>query len=117
MLPSVFFFFFSFYFYKSINGIVNKVNGGNIGPLVLQLFRENLVRGRGLLVRAVLQAQQASPSFSNVYAALIAVVNSKLPQVGELLVTRLSLAFQKGLPRMDKRNLEVEDVVEMCGVV
>lgn len=41
---------------KSINGIVNKVNVGNISNIVMELFNENLMRGRGLLVRAIMKA-------------------------------------------------------------
>eukprot|EP00913_Durusdinium_trenchii_P026577 g24933.t1 len=62
---------------KSINGLVNKVNVGNIKNI--ELFQENLVRGRGLLVRALIRAQMASPGFTHVFAALLAVINSKLP--------------------------------------
>ena len=32
---------------KSINGLVNKVNVSNIQNIVLELFQENLVRGKG----------------------------------------------------------------------
>jgi pre-mRNA-splicing factor CWC22 len=41
---------------KSINGIVNKVNVSNISNIVMELFNENLMRGRGLLVRAIIKA-------------------------------------------------------------
>jgi hypothetical protein len=47
--------------------------------------------GRGLFVRAVMKAQLASPGFTHIYAALVAVVNTKLPEVGELLLKRVSL--------------------------
>jgi pre-mRNA-splicing factor CWC22 len=32
---------------KSINGLINKVNTGNIKHIVPELFQENLIRGRG----------------------------------------------------------------------
>ena len=41
---------------KSINGIINKVSVGNITHIVLELFNENLLRGRGLLAKAVMKA-------------------------------------------------------------
>ena len=41
---------------KSINGIVNKVNVSNISNIVMELLNENLMRGRGLLVRAIMKA-------------------------------------------------------------
>ena len=41
---------------KSINGIVNKVNVSNISHCVMELFNENLLRGKGLLARAIMKA-------------------------------------------------------------
>jgi pre-mRNA-splicing factor CWC22 len=63
---------------KSIHGHINKVNTGNIAIIVRELLKENIVRGRGLLCRSIIQAQAASPSFTHVYAALVAVINSKV---------------------------------------
>lgn len=37
-----------------------------------------------------MKAQLASPGFTHIYAALVAVVNTKLPEVGELLLKRVS---------------------------
>ncbi|CAJ1430558.1 unnamed protein product [Effrenium voratum] len=87
---------------KSINGLVNKVNVGNIKNIVEELFQENLVRGRGLLVRALIRAQMASPGFTHVFAALLAVINSKLPEVGDLLIRRVILQFRRAYKRNDK---------------
>lgn len=64
---------------KSINGIINKVNISNIQNIVIELFNENILRGMGLLARAIIKAQMSSPNFTHVYAALIAVINTKLP--------------------------------------
>ena len=41
---------------KSINGIVNKVNVSNISNIIMELFNENLMRGKGLFTRAVMKA-------------------------------------------------------------
>lgn len=43
---------------KSLRGLVNKVSPTNIEHIVVDAFRENLVRGRGLLCRALMQAQR-----------------------------------------------------------
>jgi pre-mRNA-splicing factor CWC22 len=72
---------------------------------VIELFGENLVRGRGVFARSMLRAQQASPTFTPVYSALVAVVNTKLPAVGALLVTRLISTFQRAFRRNDKTQL------------
>ncbi|KAK4175230.1 putative pre-mRNA-splicing factor cwc-22 [Triangularia setosa] len=87
---------------KSINGLVNKVNTANIKFVVPELFNENLIRGRGLFCQSLLKAQHASLPFTPIYACLAAICNTKLPQVGELLVKRLIMRFRKAFKRNDK---------------
>jgi len=87
---------------KSINGLINKVNSPNIAVIVRELFAENIVRGRGLLCQSILQAQTASPTFTHVYAALVAIVNTKFPNIGELLLKRIIINFKRGFKRSDK---------------
>ena len=87
---------------KSINGLINKVNVSNIKHIVPELFNENLIRGRGLFCRSIMKAQAASLPFTPIYAAMAAIVNTKLPQVGELLVNRLIIQFRKAFKRNDK---------------
>lgn len=87
---------------KSVHGHINKVNTSNIGIIARELLHENIVRGRGLLCRSLIQAQAASPTFTNVYAALVAVINSKFPNIGELLLKRLVLQFKRGFKQNNK---------------
>lgn len=87
---------------KSIHGFINKVNVDNIGIVTRELLKENIVRGRGLLCRSIIQAQAASPTFTHVYAALVAIINSKFPNIGELLLKRLVVTFRRGFRRNDK---------------
>lgn len=85
-----------------IHGYVSVVNTSNIGLITRELLRENIVRGRGLLARSIIQVQTASPTFTPVYAALTAIINSKFPVVGELLLKRLVIQFKRGFRRTDK---------------
>ncbi|CAG8078571.1 unnamed protein product [Penicillium salamii] len=87
---------------KSINGLINKVNVSNIKFIVPELFGENLVRGRGLFCRSIMKAQAASLPFTPIYATMAAIVNTKLPQVGDLLLSRLIIQFRKAFKRNDK---------------
>lgn len=87
---------------KSINGLVNKVNVSNIKHILPELFSENLIRGRGLLCRSLMKSQMASPGFSPVYAALVAVINTKFPEIGELLLHRIVTQFKRSFKRNDK---------------
>ena len=89
---------------KSINGIVNKVNTSNISHIVMELFNENLIRGKGLLARAIMKAQTASPLFTPVYAALLAAVNTKLPENVQLVIHRVVVQFQKAYRRNNKNT-------------
>lgn len=87
---------------KSINGLINKVNVSNLKHIVPELFQENLIRGRGLFARAILKAQQASPSFTHIYASLVSVINTKLPENGELILKRVIYGFKRAYKRKDK---------------
>lgn len=82
-----------------------QVNVSNIAHIVQELFQENIVRGRGLLARSIIQAQAASPMFTHVYASLVSIINTKFPQTGELIAKRLILQFKKGFRRNDKVRL------------
>eukprot|EP01122_Echinamoeba_exundans_P009542 TRINITY_DN3404_c0_g2_i1.p1 TRINITY_DN3404_c0_g2~~TRINITY_DN3404_c0_g2_i1.p1 ORF type:complete len:752 (+),score=175.53 TRINITY_DN3404_c0_g2_i1:19-2274(+) len=90
---------------KSLNGLINKVSTGNITNIVFDLFKENIIRGRGLLCRSVMKSQQASMAFTSVYAALIAIINTKMPEIGELLLKRLVDLFKKSWRRSNKAGL------------
>ena len=90
---------------KEINGTINRLNTSTIKPLLASLFEtSNLIRGRGILTRTLIKAATTSPSFAHVYAAFIAVINTKLPEIGELLVTRSILAFRRFYRRKEKSN-------------
>jgi len=87
---------------KSITGIVNRVNVTNIKMIVPELFIENLIKGRGLFARSVMKAQASSLPFTPVFSALVSIINTKLPQVGELVLTRLISQFRRSFKRNDK---------------
>ncbi|RMZ10725.1 hypothetical protein D0864_01192 [Hortaea werneckii] len=72
---------------KSINGgLISMGNVSNINEIVPELLNE-----RGLFCTSIMKAQAASLPFSPVLAATAAVVNTKLPQIGELLVNGTAL--------------------------
>lgn len=87
---------------KSITGIVNRVNVSNIKHVVPEILAENLIRGRGLFARSIMKAQAASLPFTPVFAALVSIINTKLPMVGELLLHRLISQFRRAFKRNDK---------------
>ena len=74
---------------KGLNREINKANVANIKIVSRDIFNYNLYRGRGLFARFILRAQAASPGYSHVYAALVAVVNSKMPKIVSPILHRL----------------------------
>ncbi|GAA5856314.1 hypothetical protein JCM5353_005276, partial [Sporobolomyces roseus] len=87
---------------KSINGLINKVNVANIKLLVPEMFGENLIRGKGLFVQSLMRAQASSLPFTPIFASLVAIINTKLPQIGELLLNRLIRQFLQSYKRNNK---------------
>ena len=49
-----------------------------------------------------MKSQMASPGFTDVFAALVAVVNTKFPEVGDLLLRRIVLQLKRAYKRNDK---------------
>ncbi|KAG8954745.1 pre-mRNA-splicing factor cwc22 [Tulasnella sp. 424] len=87
---------------KSLTGIVNRVNVSNIKDVIPEMFQENLIRGRGLFARSIMKAQASSLPFTPVFAGVVAIINTKLPMVGELVLTRLISQFRRSFKRNDK---------------
>lgn len=87
---------------KKINGAINKMNKGNLKTIVVDLFRLNLERGRGLLCTSLIRGQNLSNEFTDVCASLVCVINTKIPDIGELLINRLVTRYKRFFRREDK---------------
>lgn len=87
---------------KRINRIVNMINSDNVALCAKALFRLNLIRARGVFVKTILRHQLASPALSPVFACLIAIIGSRLPQVAELLVARLIAQLKAAYENQDR---------------
>lgn len=79
---------------KKITGLINRANSSNIVSVIKDLFNCNLIRYKGLFVSALLKAQETSPVYTDVYAAIVAVINSRIKTVGVLLINRLILQYR-----------------------
>ncbi|XP_058978837.1 male determiner protein Mdmd(Y) [Musca domestica] len=87
---------------KYIHGYINKVNVDSVAVITRKLLKDNIVRGRGVLCHSIIQAQATSPKFTHVYAAMVAIINSKFPNIGELLLKRLVIQFKRAFGCNDK---------------
>jgi pre-mRNA-splicing factor CWC22 len=86
---------------KSVQGLINKVNIANIKNITTKLYQVNLIRGRGLFAQAIMEAQLASPGFTHVYAALVAAINTGIPEIGAMLLNRMVYDFKSAIDRHD----------------
>jgi len=75
---------------------------GNIKHVVLKLFSKNLIRSCGLFACSIMKALVVSLPFTSVFAALISIINTKLPMMGELLLHQLISQFRRAFKRNDK---------------
>ncbi|KAG5490671.1 hypothetical protein JKF63_00793 [Porcisia hertigi] len=91
---------------RSITGVINKVSKHNLEQSAVELFRENLVRGRGLFARSMMRTQQVDPDLTPVLAALASRINKDLPAVVELLCRRLVVQWNRAYLRKDWRYVE-----------
>ncbi|CAO2038306.1 unnamed protein product [Urochloa humidicola] len=90
---------------KNIHGLVNKVNASNIKDILPELFALDLVRGCGLLCESCIQSQMASTDLTDVFAAFVAAVNARFPEIGRLLLVRVKLQLKSSYERSDKLQL------------
>ncbi|KAL2611218.1 hypothetical protein R1flu_022910 [Riccia fluitans] len=87
---------------KSINGLLNKANVSNLKNILPAVFSINLIRGRGLFARSCIKSQMTSPTLTHVFAALVAGINMKLPELGELILKRVILEFRRAYKGNEK---------------
>lgn len=80
---------------RTLVAIVNKLSAGNLRAVCEEIFRENIIRGRGLLCSALIRAQQADPQLTPVFASFVAVCNKEVPAIGELLCRRLVILWHR----------------------
>jgi pre-mRNA-splicing factor CWC22 len=83
---------------------VKKLNKSDLRMIVRALFRENIIRGRGLLASAIIKAQLRSPSYAPIYAALVSVINTKLPLIGELICKRVISSWRESYISHDEEK-------------
>ncbi|XP_003748406.1 pre-mRNA-splicing factor CWC22 homolog [Galendromus occidentalis] len=87
---------------KNIDSLVGRVSASNVKETVAELYQEDLVRGCFVLARSIMQYQASSMASTHVYAALIAVINSKFKEVGALIQRMIILRFKISLREADK---------------
>lgn len=87
---------------KRITGLINRASSSNVTVIVKELFKCNLIRYKGLFVSALLKAQETSPVFTEVYAALLGIINSRIRTIGVLLVNRLILQYRAAFVNNNK---------------
>ncbi|CAI6358713.1 unnamed protein product [Macrosiphum euphorbiae] len=76
-----------------IETTITKLNHGNIRSTSRKLLKLNIMRGRGLLCRSIMESQSHSPNFTHIYATLVSFIDQNFPNVTELLLVRCIYVF------------------------
>lgn len=87
---------------KKVHGAINRVTVETVDVACKALFRVNLVRARGVFCKTLLRAQFGSPGLSDVFAAVVAVVNSRMPGVVALFLARLMAQLKEAYETQDR---------------
>lgn len=95
----------------AVERLVDGATAENIKDTAVSLFELNVVAARGVLVRRVMQRQRQVPLASAVLALLVAVMASKIPEIGNLAVSRVLLQYRRahrtGLRLMCRSSTEL----------
>jgi len=62
----------------SIEIAIKKLNPGNIRSTSIKLFELNIIRGKGLLCRSIMETQSRSLHFTHLYATLVSFINCEV---------------------------------------
>ncbi|GAA0149503.1 hypothetical protein LIER_08657 [Lithospermum erythrorhizon] len=73
----------------NIRNLVKNVTSSNIKKTFQELVSQDLLRGRGLLCKEILETSLSSSASIPALASLVALINSKLEEIGILLLKRL----------------------------
>ncbi|CAF2096482.1 unnamed protein product [Rotaria magnacalcarata] len=90
---------------KRIRCLIKNITKKNIRQIANRLFKKNIERGRGLLTDALIKRQLRSPRRARIYAALMSIINSKFPNIGELMCKRVINLF---------RDSYMNDMADKC---
>ncbi|XP_057806193.1 uncharacterized protein LOC131021121 [Salvia miltiorrhiza] len=91
---------------KRIARLVGKASASNVALVADQILAENIVAARGFFCQTLIKLQSESPDSTDVHAALAAIINSRFPQVGHLLVKRAVLQFKAAHGRRDRDRMQ-----------
>lgn len=73
--------------------VLNNLTKYNIIDSTKSILECNIIRYRGLFSNLVIKCQNFAPSFSKEYATLIALFNTRIPSIGNIVVNRLILSI------------------------
>jgi len=95
----------------SIAAAIEKLNPGNIRCIRNKLLRLNIVRGKGLFCRFILNAQLESPESTNMYATLVSYINLQVDKYYFFIKTILLININELIHLVSKRGRTAVDEI------
>lgn len=91
----------------TINKVVETVTRQNVKESAIELVRHNIIRSRGYLVRSLMKLHLANDKIhAQVLASMVSILNSKFPEIGLILVSRLAVSFRKSYTKNYKHRVD-----------
>ncbi|XP_015363422.1 PREDICTED: pre-mRNA-splicing factor CWC22 homolog [Diuraphis noxia] len=88
---------------NSIFNLIQQLNSEDkIKEIKKKILRLNIMRGRGILCKCVMDAQLASTGNTYIYALFIALIYDQIPTIGELILIRCLKQFKNASKTKDK---------------
>ncbi|XP_022168891.1 pre-mRNA-splicing factor CWC22 homolog [Myzus persicae] len=88
---------------NSISNLVKQVNSeSKAREIKKKIVRLNIVRGRGILCKSVMEAQLASTTNTHIYALFIALIYDEISTIGELILVRCLKQFRNASKTKEK---------------
>lgn len=79
---------------QSVYLLIDNLNGENLGEICCELLKLNLFRAKGILVRKLIYNQQKYYQNTGIYANLISLLNSQIPEIGHIISNKLIINFK-----------------------
>lgn len=86
---------------RSITRIFNQLDMNNASETAVELIRENIIRGRGLVAQAASRIQHLNADLTPAIVAVLSKINQSLPKVVLLLCQRLVVEWNQAYRRKD----------------
>ncbi|XP_051124308.1 uncharacterized protein LOC127246788 [Andrographis paniculata] len=91
---------------RRFQALLEELTVMNVQSVADRMAELNPIEGRSHFCEAVMRSQMQFPQSTNVYAALVAAINPRFPDVGYLVAKRAAVRFREACDSRDRDRTE-----------